>query len=104
MYETNRSFEFHQAKVVHSWRRAMMVMAAVLAGVLICGWLGREVLLRGAASLWIVSDPVTRADAIVVLGGNFQNRPAVAAELYRRGLANRVLVSQMPGVGQGAVG
>ena len=104
MYETNRSFEFHQAKVVRSWRRAMVVMAAVLAGLLICSWLGREVLLRGAASLWIVSDPVTRADAIVVLGGNFQNRPVVAANLYRRGLADRVLVSQMPREGRGAVG
>lgn len=108
MYETNRSFEFHWAKVPgshnHSWTRAMMVMAAVLAGLLIFGWLGREALLRGAASLWIVSDPVTRADAIVVLGGNFQNRPVIAAELYRRGLADRVLVSQMPGVEQVAVG
>jgi DUF218 domain len=81
-----------------------MVMAVVLAGLLICSWLGREALLRGAASLWIVSDPVTRADAIVVLGGNFQNRPVIAADLYRQGLADRILVSQMPGVEQGAVG
>jgi uncharacterized SAM-binding protein YcdF (DUF218 family) len=70
------------------------MMVAALACFVICGWLGRETLLRGAASLWIVSDPVTRADAIVVLGGNFQNRPLIAADLYRRGLADKVLVSQ----------
>jgi hypothetical protein len=70
-----------------------MIMA-VLASLVTFGWLGRERLFRCAASLWIVSDPVTRADAIVVLGGNFHGRPLVAADLYRRGLANKVLVSQ----------
>jgi uncharacterized SAM-binding protein YcdF (DUF218 family) len=65
-----------------------------LATVAISAWLGREPLLRGAASLWIVSDPVTRADAIVVLGGNYYGRPLVAADLYGRGLANKILVSQ----------
>jgi hypothetical protein len=34
-------------------------MVAVLAILVICGWLGRERLLRVAGSLWIVSDPVT---------------------------------------------
>ncbi|HVT29989.1 MAG TPA: YdcF family protein [Lacipirellulaceae bacterium] len=53
-------------------------------------------MLRNAASLWIVSDPVTRADAIVVLGGNFHFRPLVAADLYRRGLAGKILVSRTP--------
>jgi hypothetical protein len=42
----------------------------VVAIVAISAWLGRERVLRGAACLWIVSDPVTRADAIVVLVGN----------------------------------
>jgi hypothetical protein len=72
-----------------------MIMGA-LAGFVICIWLGREPLLRGAASLWIISDPITHADAIVVLGGNYQLRPLVAADLYRRGLADKVLVSQTP--------
>jgi uncharacterized SAM-binding protein YcdF (DUF218 family) len=65
----------------------------ILAVVGLVGWLGRELLLREAAALWIASDPLTHADAIVVLGGNSQTRPPVAAELYRRGLANKVLVS-----------
>jgi hypothetical protein len=71
-------------------------MVAALAGFVVTIWLAREVLLRGAASLWIISDPITHADAIVVLGGNYQLRPQVAAELYRRGLADKVLVSQAP--------
>lgn len=76
---------------------------AMLASVAIAVWLGREPLLRGVASLWIVSDSVTRADAIVVLGGNFQLRPPVAADLYRRGLADRIFVSQTIHMQQGPV-
>jgi uncharacterized SAM-binding protein YcdF (DUF218 family) len=66
------------------------VLAIVAAG----GWLMREHLLRVAAALWIVSDPVTRADAIVVLGGGLETRPFAAAELWRRGLADKILISQ----------
>jgi uncharacterized SAM-binding protein YcdF (DUF218 family) len=75
----------------------------MLASVAIAAWLGREPLLRCAASLWIISDPVTRADAIVILGGNFHVRPLVAADLYRRGLANKILVSQTVDVQQASV-
>src|SRR5262249_11567784 len=71
-----------------SWFLAIVILA--VAGLV--GWLGRESLLQEAADLWVVSDPLTHADAIVVLGGN-HNRPPAAADLYRRGLANKVLVS-----------
>jgi uncharacterized SAM-binding protein YcdF (DUF218 family) len=74
------------------WRSAAIV--AVLASLALSAWLGCEPLLRGAAHLWIVSDAVTRADAVVVLGGNFHARPLIAAEIYRKGLAGKILVSQ----------
>ena len=83
------------------WRPATII--AMLASVAIAAWLGREPLLRCAASLWIVSDPVTRADAIVILGGNFHVRPLIAADLYRRGLANKILVSQTVDMQQASV-
>jgi hypothetical protein len=70
----------------------MFVLATVVAG----GWLVREPVLIGAANLWIVSDPVSRADAIVVLGGGLATRPFVAAEMWRRGLADKILISQAP--------
>jgi hypothetical protein len=43
----------------------------VLALTTLCAgaWIEREALLRGAADVWIVSDPITPADAVVVLGG-----------------------------------
>jgi uncharacterized SAM-binding protein YcdF (DUF218 family) len=70
----------------------MIVLATVVAG----GWLLREPVLRGAADIWIVSDPVSRADAIVVLGGGLETRPFIAAEMWRRGLADKILISQSP--------
>ena len=58
-------------------------------------WLLREPLLRGAADLWIVSDPVTRANVVAVLGGGLEVRPFAAAELYKQGLVTKILVSQV---------
>ena len=55
----------------------------------------RSLLRGGMADLWIVSDAVTHADAAVVLGGGLEVRPVAAADLYRRGLINRVLISQV---------
>jgi uncharacterized SAM-binding protein YcdF (DUF218 family) len=73
------------------WRLAVRVL--VLGSLGAGTWLVREPLLRGAADLWIESDEVTHADAVVVLGGQIEIRPFAAAELYYRGLASRVLVS-----------
>jgi uncharacterized SAM-binding protein YcdF (DUF218 family) len=78
-------------KIARFFSRRLAAVILAVAGLV--GWLGRESLLREAADLWIGSDPLTYADAIVVLGGNYQMRPPVAVDLYRRGLANKVLVS-----------
>jgi uncharacterized SAM-binding protein YcdF (DUF218 family) len=74
-------------------RSFSIVLLLALAG--LSAWLGRESLLRGAADLWIVSDPVTQGDAVVVLGGGLKVRPFVAADLYRKGLVGKVLISQV---------
>ena len=55
----------------------------------------RAALLRGTADLWIVSDSITPADAVVVLGGGIDVRPFVAAELYAKGLVKKVLLSKV---------
>jgi uncharacterized SAM-binding protein YcdF (DUF218 family) len=58
-------------------------------------WIEREAGLRGVADLWIVSDPITPADAVVVLGGGLDVRPFVAADLYAKGLVKKVLLSEV---------
>ena len=68
----------------------MFVLATLCAG----AWIEREALLRGAADLWIVSDPITSADAVVVLGGGIDTRPFMAADLYAKGLVKKVLLSK----------
>ena len=78
------------------WFPGRLVTAMLLLAVLVGGaWLGRESLLRGAADLWVVSDPVTRSDVVAVLGGDLEVRPFVAAELYKKDLVTKVLVSQV---------
>lgn len=57
-------------------------------------------LLQGYARLFRVDDPAP-SDAIVVLLGGPQARPAHAAALYGEGLAPRVLICNDPGIGPG---
>ena len=75
------------------WRTAIVIL--VVAGFGVWAWIERAPLLRGAATLWIVSDAVSSADAAVVLGGGLDTRPFAAAELYQQGLVKKVLVSQV---------
>jgi hypothetical protein len=54
--------------------RRLAIIILLVAG-LLGSWFGREFLMQKAADLWIVSDPLTHRDAIIVLGGNSQARP-----------------------------
>ena len=83
-----------KAQSWHRSSRRRIIVLVALFSIGVCGWFAREPLLRGAASSWVISDPLTRADAIVVLGGNFHVRPRIAAGLYEKGFANKILISQ----------
>jgi uncharacterized SAM-binding protein YcdF (DUF218 family) len=73
-----------------------LIAATFLFAVVVLGaWVEREPLLREAADLWIVSDPVVRSDVAVVLGGELEVRPFGAAELYKKDLVTKILVSQV---------
>ena len=76
-------------------RRLRIFLAWTVTVFALCAlaWTFRGQLLRGLANAWIVHDPLSRADAIVVLGGGMQTRPFEAARLYREGYAPRVLVA-----------
>ena len=71
-----------------------MVVFAVAAALGIGVWLDREWLLRSAAELWIVSDPLGPADAVAVFGGGVADRPFVAAQYYRQGWVTKILVDE----------
>jgi uncharacterized SAM-binding protein YcdF (DUF218 family) len=76
------------------WRRVLATLALVV--VLGAGaWLGRDTLLRSAADLWIVSDPLAPADAVAVFGGGLEDRPFAAAAYYREGLVKKILLSNI---------
>jgi uncharacterized SAM-binding protein YcdF (DUF218 family) len=66
-------------------------LLAVCAALLAVAWLFRAPLLVGLAKAWIVEDPLTRSDVIVVLGGGPSTRPFEAVRLFQQGLAPSVL-------------
>jgi uncharacterized SAM-binding protein YcdF (DUF218 family) len=71
-----------------------LLAALLVFGVLVvAGYYFRAPLLRAAAAAWIVNDPLTKADAIVVLGGGMETRPFEAARLYHLGLAPTILLT-----------
>lgn len=72
-----------------------LVFALVLSVFGAVMWLERMTYLQGAANLWVVSDQITPADAVVVLGGGIEVRPVVAADLYTKGLVHKILVSRV---------
>jgi uncharacterized SAM-binding protein YcdF (DUF218 family) len=86
--------------------RRYFPIVLVLTTLCAAAWIEREALLRGSADLWIVSDPITPADAVVVLGGGLDVRPFIAANLYAKGLVKKVLLSEVedgPSVSIGAL-
>jgi uncharacterized SAM-binding protein YcdF (DUF218 family) len=78
---------------VLKWFKRLVVTLLALCALLIAGYVFRAPLLRGAASAWIVSDPLTKADVIVVLGGGPSTRPFEAARLFHQGLAPKILLT-----------
>ena len=79
----------------HHRLRQFFVFALILTALGSGAWLERNALLQGAADLWVVSDPITPADAVVVLGGGADVRPFIAADLYAKGLVQKILVSRV---------
>jgi len=78
-------------------KQAWLGLVLLLAGVVATLFVFRARLLTGLAEAWMVNDPLVHADAIVVLGGGFENRPAAAARLYQAGFASNVLYMNLPG-------
>jgi uncharacterized SAM-binding protein YcdF (DUF218 family) len=78
-----------------AWPRRLLLFFLVSFIFATPAYIFRAPLLRGAARLWIVNEPPTRADAIVVLGGGVETRPFEAARLYHSGYAPRILITQL---------
>jgi uncharacterized SAM-binding protein YcdF (DUF218 family) len=74
------------------WLKRLLLALLALGVLLAFAFVFRSPLLRGSAHAWIVNQPLTRADVIVVLGGGIDTRPFEAARLYHQGLARKILV------------
>jgi uncharacterized SAM-binding protein YcdF (DUF218 family) len=72
------------------WRRRLAWLLS-LGGVFLALFVFRAAILTGVAEVWVVNNPVTKADAIVILGGGLENRPFAAAKLFHEGVAPQIL-------------
>ena len=75
----------------HRWFRRIARLLLLGCVLLLVVYVFRVPLLTGLAEAWVVNDPVTKADAIVILGGGLENRPFAAAKLFHDGVAPLVL-------------
>jgi hypothetical protein len=77
--------------------RRMLVLGIAMTGTLgaLLGYAERDGLVAVLTDWWIVTDPLVPSDAVVVLGGGLNARPAAAAELYHQGLVRKVLISRV---------
>jgi uncharacterized SAM-binding protein YcdF (DUF218 family) len=76
--------------------RRVLFWISVALGVLLVCFLGlfafRKPILVEIAHLLVVDDPLVQSDYIVVPGGDPNARPFLAAELYKKSLAPRIIV------------
>jgi len=87
---------------------AFRLLLTLGIALLLCfgAWVIRRPILRGAAHLLTVHEALRHADAILLLGGDYDVRPEEAARIYRAALAPRVLLvreKDSPAVQVGAV-
>src|SRR6516225_5056926 len=75
--------------------KIMVVGAAIAALAIGFIWQMREAIFTDVAAWWVVSDELTHADAIAVLGGDIDVRPFAAADLYKSGFASTILVANV---------
>lgn len=73
------------------WLLRIAWLLAAVGGFILIGYVFRAPLLTGLAKAWVVNERVTKADAIVILGGGVENRPFVAARLFHDDVAPKVL-------------
>ena len=78
---------------MRKWFLRIFAALLLLCAVLALSYAFRAPLLRAAAGVWVVNDTLTKADAVVVLGGGVETRPFEAARLFEQGLAPRILLT-----------
>jgi len=79
-------------------RRRLLFRLSIALGIVIATLLAlycfRRPILVEIARVLVIDDPPVQSDYIVVLGGDPNSRPFLAADLYKKGFAPRILIFQ----------
>jgi uncharacterized SAM-binding protein YcdF (DUF218 family) len=76
------------------WRvGASIVVLLFVLIVLLAAWTERPTIFGWIARHWAISDHLEVADAVAILGGGVDTRPAAAVRLFESGLAKQILIS-----------
>lgn len=76
--------------------RGKVVFLAVMATLVAATYVARGPVLAGVGRTLVLTEPLAKADAIVLLSGGTPEREIAAADLYLAGWAPRVLTSRFP--------
>ena len=79
------------------WSIRIASLLAAMGIAAITAFVFREPLLTDLARAWVVDQPASQADAIVILGGNIEDRPFAAANLFHHQVAPVILYMDVSG-------
>ena len=90
MTGNNRYYQRSSARL-----NCLVTLGIGFAVLIFAGLQWHQTLLEQVANVWSVSDPIERSDAVVILGGGIYDRSKAAADLYRKGLTKKILISDV---------
>src|SRR5437870_8128333 len=79
------------------WKRRLLLLAFIVS--LLVLYASRNRVLVMAARFLDISEPAEATEYVMVLGGEMQTRPFVAAALINAGLAQKAIVAKIKGSG-----
>lgn len=78
-------------KALPRFFRRLVWVLVIAACLVVVAYVFRAPLFTGLAEAWVINQPVSKADAIVILGGGLEDRPFAAAKLFHEEMAPRIL-------------
>jgi len=94
-HEVSPQMEEGRSVATWRWLRRFAWISSISLLLFAIGYVSRGPILTELGRAWVVNQPTTKADAIVILGGGPETRPFAAARLYQAGIAPLILYTDV---------